>query len=801
MYYVSRVSFDVSPDSSYVGSAPAISSLTLTWNYPNCQLSWFRVVGTCFTPPPVDGCPPFPATGTVPANCPLQTFTITSLVNSGLDSNQNPLSPCSEDQNVTILPSQRPFVVDSDTLPAGFTPSSDLAQYVGLACDGSAPVESSYTFRFYFVCPTNVAPSTLQMFIVLDSPNVLTGIGINGTPTGLDSVSPLVSVSYLLTGSFVAGSNYIDFILEATVGGYMALMVRFVTVQGCVAQGILPPGNNTGCNVNLTTNVLACDAEDVCRILKARGLIFPLNSIKQISSDSLNYNCYTDVTPTLPDCVECCDFLVDENLQDNWGMKCGVYEEYSYTSNFYIKAVPQSKFRIVFKFIPIVDINVRPESTENVKYGLSIPEFKISFNPESMVRRSSWNFPADVFFSLNPTCKYASSVWQFTPEFNFSFSPKSIEIPKTRISDRVAILFCPKSTYKIENYYPSRFKIYVKPKSVSLVYGYRYHSCALISFKPESGSGASRRLYSSRFSMSVRATYSTTWLTPSDLNIPFTPKSKYEISYLFVTKVGISVAPGSKVVKATEWGWVTRPYVSIAPLSTYISSDLGTIATSFLAITEAAESPAVIPSVPAPALTTNLISIALGNCCSAVLQQLQFQHNLGSIPRFSNFLIRNGLTIPGQLVNGVASTFIPLVYSTLQGEWTGSLFLRGLSPVETGQETWNLTIEFGCTTNWRIAIRLFRRSPSSSGVFRLLVNYPATTVCPSATGFQSFAAAISVLNNTSVPTASVVVVSDEQKMAQTIPTSLFIQFMVDSSTNAITLPVNLQQQLSATKNI
>ena len=176
---------------------------------------------------------------------------------------------------------------------------------------------------------------------------------------------------------------------------------------------------------------------------------------------------------------------------------------------------------------------------------------------------------------------------------------------------------------------------------------------------------------------------------------------------------------------------------------------------------------------------------------------LQFRHNLGSIPRLSNFLKRNGLVLPGQLVDGRAITFIPVTYSPRQGRWTGSLYFEGLSPSESGRETWNISVEFGCETDWRIAIRLYRKSAVSDGSFRLVANYPVLAVCPNAAGFQQFAAAISTVNVISIPSASNLVVNDEEDVTQLVPSALLVQFAVQTSGLQITFPADLEKQLKA----
>src|SRR4051812_8524558 len=95
--YTSQVLINVNPNSLTVAAIPDTSSLSISWNYPGCEKSWFRVAGECFQPPPKDGCPPYPDPGIAPPNCAVKQFPLNNLFNTGLDNNRNLLAACAED--------------------------------------------------------------------------------------------------------------------------------------------------------------------------------------------------------------------------------------------------------------------------------------------------------------------------------------------------------------------------------------------------------------------------------------------------------------------------------------------------------------------------------------------------------------------------------------------------------------------------------------------------------------------------------------------------------------------------------
>lgn len=80
------------------------------------------------------------------------------------------------------------------------------------------------------------------------------------------------------------------------------------------------PDNTTSptslsCLRAFVATVDGCTVNDVCKKLKEKyDLLSSVTSIKIISSTTTDPNCLKDVTPTLADCQECCDFLITENI-------------------------------------------------------------------------------------------------------------------------------------------------------------------------------------------------------------------------------------------------------------------------------------------------------------------------------------------------------------------------------------------------------------------------------------------------------------------------------------------------------
>ncbi len=786
--YQSFVQVNLSPDSARSGSVQAESTLSISWNYPNCTKSWFRVAGSCFRPAPQDGCPPYPDGGLIPANCQPQDFSLTDLFVTGVDDNNQFLAYCDEDHHSLILPSQYPFVINPSTLPPGLSPET-TAQYIGIACDGSAPV-NNYTFRFFFVMPTNVAVSTLELDIVLDSPNAMFGISVNNKSAGLSSAAPLIAKKFVLSGAFKSDVNYIDVTLVST--GYLALMAQFPTARACVSQGKFPYGVNSGCLVSLSTNVLACDAEDVCRILKSRNLIFPISSIRKIDSSSLDYNCYTNVTPTIEDCDECCDFLIDENIFDEWYGFSGAIEEFQYTSKFNLSFIPKSANRIAFGYDSVAKLSLFPKSTEATFYNDVLANFLLSFKSNSIAASSYHYFQSNFNLSYDPQSLYFSDSYQFISQFMASLDFTSMKTPIAKITDRFSLAFAPRSALNFIFKYPSKVILGLKPNSVKHVDGYKYSSKLNPLVNPSSGYGGSIRRYVSNFNLDANPYYRGKWRTISDVNFAFKFNSGYSISYHYPNNWNLSIKPDSNVVSSNYWHWIDQANINVFGNSSYSSSDLGLIETEGFFVISAIEQPVVFDVTPAPAISTAIPSISVP-CCSSISERLQFRHNLNSIPKFGNFLKRNGIVLPGTITDGRSNSFIPVTYSPRQDQWIGNIYLTGISPSESGNESWNLAVEFGCTDSWRIAIRLFKKSTSEDTTFRMVINYPSNTVC-SAAGFTGFAAAVSAVQEISVPEATNLTVNDEESL---VILPLLLQFSVETSGLQILFPVDLEKQLKA----
>lgn len=108
---------------------------------------------------------------------------------------------------------------------------------------------------------------------------------------------------------------------------------RWFRVEGaCRIPECVPP--DTKCSpggMAFVINILACNAEEVCRKLRSRNFVRRIKSISLIpylparNSDGTytcdpisgvcpDQLCTTDVTPDPNYCIDCCDFLLDEDL-------------------------------------------------------------------------------------------------------------------------------------------------------------------------------------------------------------------------------------------------------------------------------------------------------------------------------------------------------------------------------------------------------------------------------------------------------------------------------------------------------
>lgn len=226
----------------------------------------------------------------------------------------------------------------------------------------------------------------------------------------------------------------------------------------------------------------------------------------------------------------------------------------------------------------------------------------------------------------------------------------------------------------------------------------------------------------------------------------------------------------SGVMRLTSSFGVLSPYyyyagsgsMTIDSLADYDYSDLGTIDVDVGLQSFIVEPGIVFPSDPAP-IVTPVVTLITVPCCVAPMPSLiQIKHNLLSIQALNRFLLRNGLTIDGDIAS---TTFITLRYSKKLGTWRASLHLRGLSSINEGVETWDFEFEFSCTdqlgggtlgTNvWRFSsrTRLRRFMQNQDFDVRYVLDWRPETVC-SGIPFSGFDFDFNFQNLTLTPTGA-----------------------------------------------
>lgn len=159
---------------------------------------------------------------------------------------------------------------------------------------------------------------------------------------------------------------------------------------------------------------------------------------------------------------------------------------------------------------------------------------------------------------------------------------------------------------------------------------------------------------------------------------------------------------------------------------------------------------AIFSSLPAGATDTTALQNTSTPCCTATFPTtLQLQHNLNKITTFSRFLKANAFTLPGIIVPGVTTNSIKMSYSDHTQTWKGNLHYVGLSPDSSDpQDTWDIVFEFGCVGNigvthltnlsWRFSMRIVNTLLGEAISSRLLVVFPAGTVCSTPDAFTGF---------------------------------------------------------------
>src|SRR4051812_43570427 len=88
---------------------------------------------------------------------------------------------------------------------------------------------------------------------------------------------------------------------------------EFCTLRNYRVEGLCVISSQLPCKQFFVVNVPACSVDEVCSKLKTMGFVRMIKSISVFDGDAFNQpqNAnFTDVTPSVDRCGECCSFLV-----------------------------------------------------------------------------------------------------------------------------------------------------------------------------------------------------------------------------------------------------------------------------------------------------------------------------------------------------------------------------------------------------------------------------------------------------------------------------------------------------------
>jgi hypothetical protein len=142
----------------------------------------------------------------------------------------------------------------------------------------------------------------------------------------------------------------------------------------------------------------------------------------------------------------------------------------------------------------------------------------------------------------------------------------------------------------------------------------------------------------------------------------------------------------------------------------------------------------VYNGTPAP-LIPPVTAFVPNDCgCLGLPYKLQVSHDLGRAVNLTNFLVRNGLTVPNP---------VTLFYSNTSKSYLSNTHLRGVAGDGT-PDLWMVLFEWACTDFfgglhigsplWRFSFLVTRRNPASGEFFetRMIAGFPPDTICADA---------------------------------------------------------------------
>lgn len=813
MAYNSKVYASAIPRSTYDIFAEIYSTLNLRWSYSYCQFNWFRVQSKCFIPPKVDNCPPYPKPLNYYRTCRrefLNSYILGGNTGLGIKNMEDPTSAWlpqgAIDYNTKILPSQYAVVIDQ-SLVGDLNP---YAQYVGLAENAKAPGRTNFTFQTKFYLPTNVEPLSATVTITFKTPLQIVDILVNGISSGLSKSfgTSLLTASFSgETFNFVIENNTVDVILfnperppEFNVPFYVR--ITYDNINACINSNSSTEDPNTsgGCLSSIIDNVRACGPEDVCAILKRQGRVYPIESIRWINNDSLDPNCYIEVTPDIEGCVECCEFLVDENVKDFWTAIPFGLVVLNYSSYASAIASCNSSYNFAYNYSSFVEAELTPSSSPENSYGY--------FNSFANVITSGLSNGISSYYYYNSFVKaYVVSAaiphsthWDFESYSVAYLNADSDSYLNAILDSNISASLTASSSYSVIMNYSSVVTGYLTPLSTGGVDDILYSSLVSINAYPMTDVVISDYWnYESNILITASTKYYPILSLNSNISATVSALSEYNAPVNYYSYINVITTPQSSVVLSDYWSWSGYTKAVTSALSEYISSDLGVVSFEGFVTSFASNEGAVLLSTPVDVLPLVIGTRNVTDCCFSISNQLEFRHNLNLISDFGNFLKRNGKRIPGQINNKKNSEdFISLIYSSRSNSWIGNYFISGLFTKGSGKEDWIVSVEFGCfNKKWRFSIKLYRKNNFYDATLRFLCNFTPDQICSSPQGFSNFNFSFSPLVLQTIPGSTSVIFNDEDNMSSFGPN--VFEFYIGSQpiSSIITTDVDFTKQINS----
>lgn len=599
-----------------------------------------------------------------------------------------------------------------------------------------------------------------------------------------------------------------------------------------------PSGSKTGCadpcdsssgssnSQQFVANVTGCSVEDVCRKLSDKNFIRQIKTVHVFnqpvnSGDPLfgpgDPNCQFDVTPSVSQCQQCCDFLVDEDHTASVRVVTSILRVFpaangggsgsSSGSN-----VVQGRFTSVFRLRVTAQGSMRLASQSSSRSSHYVVAVHGSNVVVGAVKADTSHYvvQATGVIRLGAGVHTDSSHYLATVSGRLNFSSKMTY--RFHIATTVRGVNRLLSSTTVHNKYHYVASVTGKNTIVGLVTTDASHRSATVK-------GAN--VVSSRFT-----TASNFYTATAGGSIRISSKTR--LGYASPAK-GSMIVHGGMTVRprwqATASGSMalTSKFRSTSPNYSYTVRGVNIYASRFVAInsnqgllsfvakvtTEADQIGAVFAATPAPALVT-AISLVATDCCTIPMPSLLvLRHNLNGLLALNRFLLRNGLTLPG------VDTDLSFQYRPRFGSWQANLHFVGSSAEYNGQESWDILFDLTCSVDplgvqqWAIAIVLTRDflGLGQKFVSRILNVFDPLTLCGNGSSFTGFSFTFNLQNRISDPSGMRLgIFYDEASLFLSSPSfiddpNLSIQIVPSGAARDSMPIVDLEEQRQATSHI